>query len=989
MEVCRRVFFALLMIATVVVIDVNDVSASSIRDGNATWNDGGYRPQDATDVQKSVRDAWMNKKIPSGGKDINIHKGSNGRFFPHDVYNSGSPSVAGASDGWVVKKHGGKDYFEFSGWSVLLGAGHHKKNNQATYIGAVKSDGERKIYKTRMLHAHPTSKNGNKEIYFGGKRWCNSNERFKSDSECNMEYRFAGFRAYLPLEDLFPNGGEIWSLYLIKNVSGHMVYTPLYIPFDKTNRSWKNPNLNNLNGELSLKSSADVDLGHSVRPTGQYTLKKKSANPSSGSTGYFVRGKKYRITGINETTGVTNWFRLRVPEENNANRWASSTYLRYTGSVARLTWNRTQAIVKVNHIDKDTNEVLETNEYKRTLNKSYTFTAKTKGTLTDNKGRPYIASPSRAEQRKDNVKITGDMTINFYYKIATADVTIKHVDSDTGKVLDTETSTVDVDKEYSFKPKTKGTFKDGEGNPYIASPLRNEQEFKEVIEKDTTITFYYRVYLPDPSDEYPLPDATKGKVDGHAYWELEKFPERIDETYLRGIVNFVQAGTHYETRNHEHKIKLADNDLLKGKDPLVVWEFAGGTNGKKMLYNYEYEYTNHYRDNYKCVDGMQGANEYYCFKWEFDERTPVWDEGETFSLADHVKKGEKYVELLLDHRFGETIKKDSIEEILEEEFIVGKLDEYKKNVKKDTTFYEEFEKAVDEFKDKLQLKTQSSINIKPDTMKYSVSVPSKEHEDSGYNVLQKALIEGRYFPVDVDESLKEDLENHSDYDYGDYAIFLQQEKMKDKGIHDDKRQFEMEFVSDYFFMSEHTGFISTYPYAYQLNRHLKWGDTKPVEDDIVYLTKNTMSQGYFRDTGEEFKEGIIGISDDRLEDKEKLQRYYLPVSPESELDPNEDYTNKVVLENIGLNNTNWEYEQQFSFEHYLFGSGHDDAWIIEQAESKISDFNSSDVNTIVIKNEDKSSFVELIQERTDFKLHGFRAVDREFIEKVNEIIGVN
>lgn len=968
---------------------MSDVSASSIRDGNATWNDGGYRPQDAMDVERSVRDAWMNNRIPSGGKDVNIHKGTNGRFFPHDVYSSGSPSVAGASDGWVVKKHGGKDYFEFSGWSVLLGAGHHKKNNQATYIGAVNSDGERKIYKTRMLHAHPTSKNGNKEIYFGGKRWCNDNERFKSDSECNMEYKFAGFRAYLPLEDLFPNGGETWSLYLIKNISGHMVYTPLYIPFDKADRDWKNPNLDNLNGELSLKSSADVELGHSVRPTGQYTLKRVSANPSSDSTGYFVRGKKYRITGLDETTGVTNQFRLRVPEEGNANRWASSTYLRYTGSVARLSWNRTQAIVKVNHIDKDTNKVLETNESRRTINKKYTFAPKTKGTLTDDKGRPYIASPSRVEQRKDNVKVTGDMTINFYYKIATADVTIKHVDSDTGKLLDTETNTVDVDKRYAFKPKTKGTFKDEEGNPYIASPLRNEQEFNEVIEKDTTITFYYRVYFSDPSDEYPLPDATEGEVEGKAYWELLKNPEQTDETYLKGLVNFVHSGTHYETRNHEHKLKLADKALVKDEDPISVLEFADETNGKKMLYDYKYEYTNHYRDHYKCVDGIEGSNEYYCFEWEFDKRTPVWDEGETFSLADHLKKGETYVELLLDHRFGETIKKDSVEEILEEEFIIGKLDEYKKNVKKDTTFYEEFEKNVDEFKDKLELKTQSSINIKPDTMKYTVSVPSKEHEDSDYNVLQKGLIEGKYFPVDVDESLKEDLENYSDYNYGDYAIFLQQKEMKDEGMQGEKREFEMEFVSDYFFMSEHTGFISTYPYAYQLNRHLKWGDTKPVENDIVGLVKNTMSQGYFRDTGEEFSENIIGINGNSLEDEERLQRFYIPVSPKSELEPDEKYANMVVLENIGLNNTNWEYEQQFSFEHYLFGSGHDDAWVIGQSESKVSDFDESDVNSILIKDEDKHLLVQLIQERTGFRLHEFRIVDRDFGEKLREIIDLN
>lgn len=972
------------------MIDVNDVSASSIRDGNATWNDGGYRPEnDATDVQASVRDAWVNKEIPSGGK-MSSHTPTNGRNFVFDVYGSRKPNITGANTaGWEVVRSGGKNYFSFSGWSALIGAGHHGQYNQATYIGAVNNKGERKIYKTRMLHAHPTTKakGANSEIYYLGSRWCNSSEKFKEQSTCNMEYKFVGFKAYLPLEDLFKKGDEVWSLYLIKNISGHLVQTPLNIPYDKDTMNWTNSNLG-LEGNLSLRSSVNTDVGHMMEATGSSTRKRYQPNGSSHS-GHFIKGRSYRVTGSDESKGVTSWYRFRVPEEGGANRWTTSTYMRYTGSIARLSWNQTQAIVKVNHIDKDTNQIIETNEYKRTINKSYTFTAKRKGELTDDKGRPYIASPSRAEQRKDNVKVTGDMTINFYYKIATADVTIKHVDADTGKVLDIETSTVDVDKKYSFKPKTKDTFKDEKGNPYIASPLRDEQEYNDVIKKDTTITFYYRVYLPDPSDEYPLPSATKGEVEGEAYWELLKNPEQIDETYLKGLVNFTHTGTHYETRNHEHKLKLADKTLIKDKDPISVLEFASGTNGKKMLYNYEYEYTNHYRDIYKCLDGMQEANGYYCFEWGFDKRVPVWDKGETFSLADHLKKGEAYVELLLDHRFGETIKKDSIEEILEEEFIVGRLDKYKKNVRKSSKFEESFEKLTNNFKNKLELKTQSSINIKPDTMKYTVSVPSKEHEGSDYNVLQKGLIEGSYFPVDVDESLKDDLKNHSEYDFSDYQIFLQQEEMKDKGMRGDKREFEMKFVSDYFFMSEHTGFISTYPYAYQLNGHLKWGDMKPVENDVIYLTKNRMSQGYFRDTGEEFNENIIGINGNSLEDEEKLQRFYIPVSPESELEPNEVYINKVVLENIGLNNLSWEYGQEFSFEHYLFGSGHDDAWIIGQSESKVSDFDESDVNSILIKDEDKHSLVQLIQERTGFRLHEFRVVDRDFGEKLREIIDLN
>src|SRR5699024_10530003 len=115
-----------------------------------------------------------------------------------------------------------------------------------------------------------------------------------------------------------------------------------------------------------------------------------------------------------------------------------------------------------------------------------------------------------------------------------------------------------------------------------------------------------------------------------------------------------------------------------------------------------------------------------------------------------------------------------------------------------------------------------------------------------------------YFPVDVDDSLKEDLMNYTEYeDYGDYAFFLQQNKMKDKGIKGDERVYEFDFVTDYFFTSERTGFLVTYPYAYQLNRHLMWNDTKPTEQLVIELTKSKFNSEYFKQTDYDFRENIV------------------------------------------------------------------------------------------------------------------------------------
>lgn len=355
-----------------------------------------------------------------------------------------------------------------------------------------------------------------------------------------------------------------------------------------------------------------------------------------------------------------------------------------------------------------------------------------------------------------------------------------------------------------------------------------------------------------------------------------------------------------------------------------------------------------------------------------------------------IKEGKQadILKLKMDHKHRETIKKDTIEEILSEKLLVGRSDTFTEKERIVESYYESFKKTSDTMKSKNELKTQSSINVKPDSLRYFVNVPSGNHKNDDFIVLRKGNIFGRYFPVDVDDSLKGDLENHSEYkELGDYVFFLQQSKMKDRGILGDDRVYDIDFVSDYFFVSEKTGFVTTYPYAYQLHRHLMYGDTKPTEEMVVDLVKSKFTSEFFKDMRYDFKDEIIGIDEgNKLSDVEKLQRYYIPISPSSGLKPKEVYTNKILLENIGLSDVKWEFGQEFMFEHYLYGSGYDEAWFIEQVESKNPDFTNDDVNTLLIKHEDKENILESIKERPDEKVHQIRVIDLDYIDEIKDLL---
>lgn len=922
LQLNKMLVFVLFSIFTVCVFFNEPIHAQSIPDGGEMWSEG-YRPYtDANDVHDNVKNMW-----------------NNGKYKPD------------SKNGKLTLVRGGKNPFKYS-----------------------ESRGEKLIYDIYSGATNQSKKRSWRVVNSGGKPY------FTFDGwSVNFGYHHHAKK----------NQATYIGLINKNNPTEKRIYKTRMLGNTSANPDLRDASLKTC-GKNAFKKKADKNLSSSCNMDYQYTQFRAYIPLEDLFQGQSY-DKEWEMYLIKRVENQVVYDELILPYETKSYQW---------GSQGKVTMQ--------SGVDSDKLTMTVDNAIKRksprgggngwTLGyfvpgKTYTTTGfnESEGVANwyrvkdDQKGvgsyKPPLYKPTFQN------RWTASTYWDFNGTIATlslekthAHLRIQHIDATTQNLLKEEKEVVRANKKYSFYPKKNGYFKDKDGNPYIATP--EGQMFNEVVKHDQTIRFYYKADLPDPSKDVEMPKTTDGKVDGKAFWELRRLKDN-QPSQLYAEMNFTPSGKHYAIRNMKHSLVLPDYEKEEKEDPIALLADAKSVKDKTLKYNFAYEYTNTYRKNYKCVE-KQGS---HCFKWEFDKYTPVWDKGKVFKLSETFQGEKEAVSIKLDHRYGETIKKDAVEDIIKEAPIIGRSDSFADNKRKSEVYRERFKKLTDRMKAKNKLKTQTALPVTPDRLEYTLELPSNEHEKKNFNVLQKGLINGHYFPVDIDKSLQEDFTNHTKYEsLGDYAFFLQQDEMQDKGVRAGKRSYEIDFISDYFFVAKHTGFISGYPVAYQLNRHLLYGEDKPTDDKVIPLAIKKLEQDYLRQTKHAYRDDILYLNGNKVSDKQKLQRYYIPISPESKLKPNKIYTNKIVLENVGLSDITWQYGQQFSFEHYLFGSGHDEAWFIEQPDPRVRNFKSSDVNTITIKHEDKQKIVELMKERPDERLHRFRLVDRDFVDKVKKVI---
>lgn len=240
----------------------------------------------------------------------------------------------------------------------------------------------------------------------------------------------------------------------------------------------------------------------------------------------------------------------------------------------------------------------------------------------------------------------------------------------------------------------------------------------------------------------------------------------------------------------------------------------------------------------------------------------------------------------------------------------------------------------------------------------------------------------------VNNILSEDETDGSEGADRGYSLPLQQSVMNDLGMNGSKREFEWEYASDLYFVSKHTGFQVGYSYADAVKTFFNNEGVLPTATTIAQQGITLAEERFQTETGRTLNEEIMYVED--MADLEKFQRYYVPISSDSNLLPDTEYENITSLSNVGLNDLTLEYAQKFTFDRYLFGSGADDAFIIEQVDSRteISEMDSDKVHRITLTTAEVKELAKLKAEQTTNRIHDFRFSDRSFTEKVRDLLGL-
>lgn len=827
------------------VIFLNNSEASahkSIPDGNAFYSNG-YTPYDVSS------DAWAKRWSIKGNKGASD---TSGRKLVYDIYSGSSGNQYKKK--WEIQErqfgnHPKQKYLVFRGWAALQGYHHHTKENQATYILLYNPQTKQeKMYKAEMsnLDASEDMEYGralsdDKTIY----NPCAPDAFNKKSDTCNMYYKYVGFKAWIPLQDIFPQDKNTeWVAYIVKNVEGHVVYDELRLPFTFSK-------LSHNSGEISLSSDIDNDK-LIMNSEGVIRRAKPRVNNPAETGKYFEKNKMYTKIDQDESAGTAIWYGVRSPEDNNKKRWSSSPFWTFGGSQAVLRYQVTK-------------------------------------------------------------KKCPDGTVVGIKENCTVNVTIYHKDWDTKQTLKTETKKATVGQNYSFSPASKGTFKDKNGNPYVPYPL-NQKESGKTPNNNFSITFYYRVALPDPTSIKEIPDGTVGKANGDFLWRLEKV-NHTAKSRIRMINNLLITGKHYQTRNETYSVSTDAFNETDNKPIDIYLNNPNSLKGKDINYSFSYEYTNHYQENYKCVDS-QGSD---CFKWEFTGYTPVW--------GTYAKTAKWTAKLTTDHKYGETFvfthtSNPTIE------LVVGR---------KATVNGTENAPITNSVQKEKYTVDNRLINVLSQTW-IPINEKIEYHSDlnNPFYIIPEYMY---YYPNDIDKNLRGKYKNQTPFNFSKYAIPLRVGKQNTNEIFFNTK--------DNFFITKNEGFVFSLPASITSTLEI---EQKAKEEYESY-------------TGQEFDDQVF-FSDG--------SRYYFNIDGNGEEKPNTWYPHTYVISQLGLSDIQIQLKKQVKFDKYLIGSPIDDPLIWEEFDSVIPNIQYD--HSVVIKADQIEQIKELANQRSE-PLHSFRATD--------------
>lgn len=637
------------------------------------------------DIEKTVYDQrWdtegSNRYSPTSGKQIQ-----------YDVYKgSGISNKQGYK---IEQKNFGKGtepFLTFTGWSALIGYTHHSSSNQSTYIIAV----NKKEQKEKMYRLQQTSLDASKDIEYNRKsssgpitNRCPNGTYNKMNNTCNMDYKSVGFKAWIPLKDLFPDenkSGE-WELYIVKRVGTgsrlNVVYDKLITPFEFAGKTFQKGSISLSSGENAKQ--LEMLVSDAVRRSGPRT--------TDNGGNYFTKGKTYSAkTHSEKYTAV--WYGVSSPHDGGDTRWAASLYWRSQGDPATIRYD------------------------------------------VGGKTCPDGSKVAKSEP-------------------CTVDVTIRHVDIDTGQLLRLDQKKSTVGDDYSYKPAKPGTFTK-DGMPYIATPLG--QKFEGTTGNDNmSFIFTYRaednpnvVITGNKKSVYFL-DGEEPVIDGYFFWELRRTKsDSLSEVYVES--KFTSKSNHRAVK--DIKLVVLGPNISKQHESAISFSTnANELKNKNLTYNFSYQYTNYYKKVYYWVPATETKPGY----WKYSKTETAWDKGKIFSLENEADE-----DLIskVNHSQKESFNVNEMKEISDISLVVGKRDNWENNKRVlHRTYYEKFSKpSYSQATSDNLLHAQTFLKMEPDRVFYEVGLPSDEQKNtSTFAPFLKQGSSGYYFPVDIDQSLQE------------------------------------------------------------------------------------------------------------------------------------------------------------------------------------------------------------------------------------------
>jgi hypothetical protein len=997
---------------------------------------------------------------------------TSGKKLVYDVYDD-----LNGKEGWTVSNrdygNGKQPYLEFEGWAALVGYTHHDKNNQDTFLYFTNTSGGKR--ETKIYKAEPKNYDASKDIEYNRKSMTGdiTNPAPKgtynvNNSTYNLYYKNVGFKAHIPLHDLFENDDKnsTWSVQIVKRVENKYVYDDLKLPFDFNGLQYQN-------GDLQLTSGVDAD-NLIMNDTGVARRTEPRGTGYSGGK-YFSRNDTYKVVKSDQQSTVI-WYGVKTPEESNKTRWAASLYWNLGGQRAVLNYTVASSTITIRHVDKATGKELDVNKQSKAVGSKWSFHAREKGYFKDENGADYVplTSPKTGTMPRNGTTITfeyeipdsditvrhvdkqtGDLletetisqkvgtkytvkpkadghyrdkndapyvsvskeetgrvpedgiVITMEYQVPEVDIKVNHIDEDTGESLKTEVISQKIGTDYSIDPEAKGVFKDKNGADYVPlsttakgkvpatgvtitfkyripestiTVLHQDYDTGKVLQKETlkqkvgtnynispkaratfkgsdgnpyvpvdqpvngklgeqgkTITFKYRLSLPYPDTGGTVKGATDGDaaLSGDVNWKLYQ-DSKTAATKVRTENAIDISGVHFETRNIKKDILVAGKLNSRDNDNLLVVTGldSKAIEGTKVTYTLKYEYTNSFKDVYKPKEFLGDD----VFVWEKTGEKADWNK---------VKTTDKKFVLDADYKLNEDItfeegKKANLS------FKIGQY----MNLKGESKFDWEYISSNNELKE-TNLKTQSWTGFLPEDFypSYSVSKESaktSETDQVAANIDQFG-VKATYYPVDIDENLKGRYVNETDYNYSDIAIPLELITMN-QGTHNQPFTFK---ALDNYYLTEKQGFVAA----------------------VQGSNENQVSLQYKDFTGERYEDQITSINHGLS--KEDLKKtgggYYLPVAADSKLKAGEEYTDYLVIQDIGLSNTTIVVPKKYSFDNYLLGAAVDEPVVIEQNETPVK--LESYPNSLTISSEMKYKIASEYKDMNNKLLHGFSALD--------------